>query len=206
MYARSNTITTEPSRIDDGIAFVRDQVMPAVQQMDGCVGVSMLVDRGSGRCIVTTAWRDQEVMTASAERVRDVRQRAAEVFGGQPEVAEWEVAVMHRVREAPDGACTRVIWGRGDPEATDRMIDTMRMALVPKVEEIPGFCSISHLVDRRNGSAVSAVTYQDRAAMEAARERGASLRQEFSQATGGEITGVAEFDLVLAHLRVPETV
>ena len=41
MYARSTTVHADPQRIDDGIANVRDEVMPAVQSMPGCMGVSM---------------------------------------------------------------------------------------------------------------------------------------------------------------------
>ena len=48
----------------------RDEMMPAVRGMDGCVGLSMLADRESGTCIVTTSWRDRESMQASAEGVR----------------------------------------------------------------------------------------------------------------------------------------
>jgi hypothetical protein len=32
------------------------------------------------------------------------------------------------------------------------------------------------------------------------------MREEFTRQTGGEITEIAEFDLALHHLRVPETV
>lgn len=206
MYVRTNTVTADPARVDDGIAFVRDRVVPAGRQMEGCVGLSMLVDRDSGRCILTTAWRDREAMQASADRVRDMRQRAAEVFGGQPEVAEWEVGILHGVREAGDGACTRVIWGQGDPGQMDHMLDVATTSLLPKVEEIPGFCAMSTAVDRESGRMASAVTYESRSAMEAARERGAALREEFTQAIGGTITDVAEFELVLAHSWVSETV
>ena len=45
MYARSTTVRGDPQSVDDGIAYVRDEVMPAVQQMDGCIGLSMLADR-----------------------------------------------------------------------------------------------------------------------------------------------------------------
>jgi len=33
--------------------------------MDGCIGLSMLVNRDTGHCIVTSAWRDEESMHAS---------------------------------------------------------------------------------------------------------------------------------------------
>src|SRR6478672_9353487 len=81
MYARSTTVQADPMRIDDGIANVRDEVMPAVMTMPGCMGVSMLVDRESGRCIVTTSWDSEESMSASREGVRAMRQRAGAVMG-----------------------------------------------------------------------------------------------------------------------------
>ena len=115
MYARSTTVRGDPQKLDDGIAYVRDEVMPAVQQMSGCVGLSMLCDRDSGRCIVTTAWADESAMHATEEAVRSMRERAGEMFGGPLEVQEWEIGVLHRRREAPDGACTRVTWTRATP-------------------------------------------------------------------------------------------
>ena len=45
MYARSTTVLGDPSRIEAGIGYARDEVMPAMQQMDGFVGLSMLADR-----------------------------------------------------------------------------------------------------------------------------------------------------------------
>ena len=68
MYARSTTVRGNPKAMDDGIAYVRDTVMPTVQQMDGCIGLSMLADRDSGRCIVTTSWADADAMNAQRER------------------------------------------------------------------------------------------------------------------------------------------
>ena len=77
MYARSTTIHADPQRIDAGIAHVRDEVMPAVQSMPGCIGLSMLCDRDTGRCIVTASWDSEEAMRATADSVHQMRQRAA---------------------------------------------------------------------------------------------------------------------------------
>jgi heme-degrading monooxygenase HmoA len=207
MYARSTTIHGNPGSLDEGIAYVRDEVMPAVTGMEGCVGLSMLVDRESGDCIVTTSWRDEEAMRSSAEGVRSMRERAAEMFGGAaPQVQEWEIAVLHRVHEAGEGACTRVTWSRADPAEADRVLDGWRMSVLPKLEEMPGFCSVSMLVSRSEGMGASAVTFKDRQSLEQTRESARAMRDEFAPKMGVAITDVREFELVLAHLRVPETV
>ena len=64
--ARSTTIEAQPESIDAGIAYVYDEIMPAVESMEGCIGISLLVDRESGRCIATTAWESAD--TAQAAR------------------------------------------------------------------------------------------------------------------------------------------
>ena len=206
MYARSTTTRGNPQMIDDAIAYLRDEVMPAVTAMEGCIGLSMMCDRDSGRCIATSAWQSEEAMHNSESGMHDMRMRYAQMMGSEPEVQEWEIAVLHRKHTAPEGACCRVIWSKGDPANADNVIDALRMTMVPRMEELPGFCSVSVLVDRETGRSVSAVVYKDRESMMQAADMGRAMREEFTRQMGGEITEVAEFDLVLAHLRVPETV
>src|SRR4051795_7310425 len=113
MHARSTTFRGDPGAIADGIAHVQDEVLPAVRQMDGCIGLSMLVDRHTGRCIVTTSWDDAAAMHRSAEAIRTIRQKAVSSVHGvesETEVVEWEVGVLHRVHTAPERAAGRVIW------------------------------------------------------------------------------------------------
>lgn len=206
MYARSTTVRGNPQAMDAGIAYVRDEIMPAVRQMDGCIGVSMLVDRGGGRCIATTSWADDEAMHRSAESVMPMRRRAAEIIGGEPEVDEWEIALMHRLHTAHHGACARVNWNDGDPADVDRTIDTFRMALLPKLDDLPGCCSVSVMLDRKTGRAVVTTTYDSPQDMAAAADEAREMREEFTRQLNRRITEVAEFELVLANLRVPETV
>ena len=88
MYARSTTVHGNPAAIDVGIAYVQEAVIPAVRDMDGCVGLSMLVDRESGHCIITTAWADADAMHRSAPNVRGIRDRTAEILCGNTETVE----------------------------------------------------------------------------------------------------------------------
>jgi heme-degrading monooxygenase HmoA len=205
MYARTTTVRGDPRAVDDGIAFARSEVWPRLERMDGCVGMSMLADRGAGRCIVTAAWATEDAMRASADDVLELRRQLDEVLRAESvEIAEWEIAVLHRSRPAGEAACVRAIWSDVPAGRVDGMVDVFRMSLLSRLDDLPGFCSVSLLVDRGSLRAVAAVTYEDRAAMEQAREQGAALREEFSGAMGSTITEVAEFDLAVAHLRVPE--
>ena len=173
--------------------------------MEGFVGLSMLADRRTGRCIATSAWADEPSMRASADRVQPMRKRIMEMFGGEMEVQEWEIAVLHRARMG-DGTCGRVTWVRTDPGNLDRMIDAYKTSLMPWWEEHEGFCSSSLMVDRRTGHCASSIVFDSHDAMDGTRDQFTTLREEFAQKMGLEILEVAEFDLVLAHLRVPETV
>nr|MDT0526069.1 hypothetical protein [Streptomyces sp. DSM 41633] len=78
MFARSTTIAARTQAINAGIAHVRDEVMPALDTIHGSVGLSLMVDRQTGDGVLTTAWRSEEAMHATAT------------------VDEWEIAAVHR--------------------------------------------------------------------------------------------------------------
>ena len=206
MYARTTTMRGDPQAVDSLVATVRDELMPSLLELDGCIGLSLLVDRDTGRVIATSAWETQEAMRAGAEAVGSLRQRAAESFGATPEVQEWEIAVLHRAHRVADGACARVVWTRTEPGNLDRIMDAYRDSLMPWWEKTDGFCSNSFLVDRQAGRCSSTVVFESREAMAHTRDQFTTLREEFVTKMGMEILEVAEFDMALAHLRVPETV
>lgn len=206
MFARSTTVTGSADALDAGIALVRDEIMPVVTRMEGCRGLSLLVDRETGGAIVTTSWDSAEAMQASESTVGPMRDRAEQRFGGRADVREWEIAVLHRSRPVPEEACARVTWLRVDPRRLPELLEVYRAATVRQIEDLPGFCSTSFLVDRRSGLGAVSTTYATRQVMVANREEASDLRADVSQRLAAEILDVAEFEVVLAHLRVPETV
>lgn len=206
MYARSSTFHSDPSRIDEGIAFVRDEVAPALEEVAGATGLSLIVHRDSGRLIATSGWENMQALRDGDDRMRPLRERGAEILGAAPMVDVWEIAVLHRVRETGPGACLRASWLRVDPARIERSVDNYRSTLLPMMEELPGFCSASLFVDRATGRSVSSVTYADRAAMDTGREMAASMRRTAVAENDLQLLEVAEFEVERAHLRVPETV
>jgi len=206
VYARSTTIRSQPSAIDAGIAFVRDEVMPKVQAVDGCVGVSLLVDRQSGRCIFTSAWETEQALRSGLELVQPMRARAEDMFGGLRKAEQWEIAAVHRDHHAGDGACVRATWVQVDPARMDDGIEMYKTSVLPALADLEGFCSASLMVNRMTGRAVSSVTFDSRAAMERNREQATALKNAKTGEAGAAELDEAEFDLALAHLRVPEIV
>ena len=205
MFVRTTEVQADPAKIDDGIGVVRDDIFPAVSEMDGCVGMSLLVDRDSGRCIATTAWQSEDAMRASAEKVVSMRDRAEQSMGTEgSEVHQWEVAVVHRAHAVPQGACARLTWLSGDPGMADRVMDTFRMAILPRIEEMEGFCSASLMIDRQAGRAVGTVVFDSREAMEATRGDARSLRERVTGELGATVDRVDEMEMAFAHLHVPE--
>jgi heme-degrading monooxygenase HmoA len=193
-----------PSSVDAGTAYVGDKVMPLLEGLDGYIGLSLLADRSSGRCIITSAWESEDAMHASAPAVEEVRSRAAEIFGGgTPTVDEWEIAVLHREHEAGEGACVRVTWAKADPGQVDSGIETFKAAL-PAMQELEGHCSASLLVDRASGRGVVSVAYESAETVERNRAEMDRLRGSVSDEVAAQILEEHDFELMIAHLRVPE--
>jgi hypothetical protein len=205
VYARSTTVLAKKREsIDEGITHIRDVALPAMQRMDGFIGLSLLVDRDSGRCIATSSWESKAAMRAPAGPVGVIRDRAVEILGGTMIVGEWEILVMHRDHPTRPGARARGTWLRMAPAAIDHAVDVYKMVSIPALEALDEFCSASLLVDRASGSAMSTETYDSREALHRNRERADAIQSAGNKETGAEIREACEFELAIAHLRVPE--
>lgn len=204
--ARSSTFRSRPEAVEAGIDAVRDEVLPALLEVQGCVGLSMLVDRVTGTCIVTSAWESEQLLRASAAQAAPLRARAQQVLGGRPEVRAWRVGLLHRAERTPAGAFARVTWTRLRREQMDEQREVFRAEVLPQIEQLRGFCSASLLQDRHTGRAALSVVYDTSEALIEARAVAVGLRAEALRRRPSELLAVAELEVVLAHLRVPETV
>src|SRR5215212_9376117 len=99
-------------------------------------------------------------MSASRDAVRAMREQSANVMGGQFDVEEWEIAVMHRAHTMSEGARARLIYSRlRDAAQADRVIDAWRSNVLPRLDEFDGFSSVSLMIDRSTGRGVTTVCF-----------------------------------------------
>ena len=159
MYARSTTISGDPDRIEAGIRYVHDEVMPMLTSLAGCVGMSMIAERDTGRVIVTSSWESDAAMHLADAVLGPMRARGTDILAGIATIDEWEVAVMHRDHPSREGSCCRVTWLRLNHTDIDRGIELYRTVMLPDMERLEGFCSASLMVNRAKGRACSTTTY-----------------------------------------------
>lgn len=207
MYARTTTAVAQPDRIDEGIRLVNDELMPKMTDIDGWMGLSLLVDRSSGRCIAATSWESEDAMRASAEQLQPVRKRLLAAMGSEdPVIQEWEIAVLHRDHASPAGACARVTWGRPQEGQLDDAVAGFKANVLPGLDNQRGFCSASMLVSREAGLICGTASFESKADLEASREFAQQMRATMTERTGIEFVDVLECELPVHHLRVPEHV
>lgn len=204
MLVRSTVIDSDLTRVDRGIAFVRDRVVPAVEKLDGGLGVSMLVNRATGHTVTHSMWGTRVAMAASGAALAKLRHEAGAILGGIPLAEEWEVAELYRARRDQLGFAVRSTRLEYDRDDTEHFVDVFRTTTVPALTLVDGFTGAELLVDRDRGVAVALTTFADRRALEDGRRVTAEIRRTSIEKARARVTQVVETDLVLTVSHVPD--
>ncbi len=207
MFTRTIDWIGHPDRLDALIHYT-NEALDRLGELEGFVGTSLIADRAAGRFITTSAWRSEEARDAVARELMPIVATGVDIAGGTIEDARidgWEVALMHRDHRSILGACSRVTWAEWTPSDIDRVVTHFRDVVIPEVDS-EGFCSASLFVDRATGLTCATVSYDSVDAMTAARQSAVRLRAAAASEFDGRILEVGEFEVCVAHLRVPERV
>ncbi len=93
MYARVTEVQGSPDKVEDGIRSFNEQVLPAVQGVDGYKGAILLVDRSTGKGLGLTLWEDEDARRRGGEAVAQARENTIQAMGASvPAINEYEVA------------------------------------------------------------------------------------------------------------------
>lgn len=80
VFARISTLEGSPDQIDEGLRYVRENVLPQISQQDGFRGMVALADRQSGKTLGVTFWESEEALRASEEAADRLRADSAEAM------------------------------------------------------------------------------------------------------------------------------
>ena len=156
---------------------------------------------------LAVAWADEDALKASKETVRPMQDRLMQMLKADDALIQpWDIAVLHREKPSADGARATVTWARVAPDHVDTLLNAHRGSLLSRLQELPSFCSLSLVVDRKQGRTVSVTSFDSRESLELTRKEARRMREEFARAVSARLHDVAEMDVVVAHLHVPETI
>ena len=95
MHARTTTLEAPAERMDEAVSYLREQIIPQLQQQDGYKGLIALGDRQSGKLHGVVLWESKEAMRASEEAGERLRGESAQGTGSQiAGVERYEVAIF----------------------------------------------------------------------------------------------------------------
>lgn len=202
MFVRSSTIMAEPAQIDDGIIYVREEVRPQVAELPGNLGLSMWVDRPSGRAVVTTFWTDRKSLEASSAVAASLRQESAKRLAGESTVEVTELVHVHRVKPSQPGYWSRFVELDVAADDIDRLVRHFESSSLPSLQQHDGLVVAIMGVNRDDGKALVATTFETRQALDASRSGSEERRDKStSEVPSASVTSVLELELVIAGWR-----
>jgi len=206
MYVRATTISADPARIDEGVDFVRNSVVPAVNTLPGCLGLSAFVDRENALVTVSTAYETEQARAEADTLLTPLRAKGTRILGGGTPVTEFfELAVIDRLRPAEPGFWSRLTRVTIDPAQVDEAVDAYTSSTLNDVQLLPGYCSAVLLTDRARGMGVVSVTFDSRQHLADSRALAQQIRDSGLAKAGAEVVEVREAEIVIAGLKLPQS-
>ena len=202
MRARVNLITADPDRMVDTIGYIKTSVRPAVDSVDGSLGLSLYANAEIGVAVLESFWASREALIHSeqmaAPRRTDVVRRAV----GTVSVERYRVPVYEREAPLDTAAGLRLTRMDMDPPRIEDTVECFGATVGPRMADAGGFCGALLLVDRDTGRSISETMWASRKALAASRGEAAAVRVETVQSTGARIRAVEEYDLVFSTARI----
>jgi hypothetical protein len=203
MQARFNLITMDPLRLGDSVWFIETEVRPAVERLDGSLGLSLYTNPELGVAVLESYWVSRDTLRASEHQVSASRQAAVRRAVGTVSVERYRVPVCEREIPLRTGAGLRLTRMDIDPANAEEAAEVYGATAVPSLAETDGFCAALLFLDRRTGHSIGETIWLNPQRLAASRSAAAAVRVETVALTGCVIRAVEEYGLVFSSARNP---
>jgi heme-degrading monooxygenase HmoA len=191
---------TGAKNIDDGVAFVRDNAVPVLQEQKGYRGVTASADRDGGVLGVLSLWETEADRDASFGPLAELRQQGLDVVGGELTVESFEQLVEEMASPPTVGSALMVTRISMDPAKVDENLGFFKSEVVPRITAAPGFLALRNMMDRKTGRGLVGSAWADQEAMKNAAAQGQARRDE-GRARGVSFDGDSYREIVFADVR-----
>ena len=167
MYAALITGSIRPDQVDQAIGIYQERIVPMVRAWSGFRGLYVLIDRASGRGLISVLYETEE----DARRVETSGQfqQAAAAFGemlAAPPTREVREVIYHDQRGQARYA--RVTEAALEPDQVARVGDDTSMPEAAARQ--PGYAGFLIMVDRAGGNLTGMSFWESQQALEASEQ------------------------------------
>lgn len=206
MYGRVTRLQIPPDAVDKGIAFFKENVVPAARSAPGNAGAVLLVDRKNGMAIGITLWETTQALNASETMGINSRTQSAAATGATIlNVERYEQVIADRAQPTKAGAFVRVNTMAGPPDRIDNAIKFMQKA-IPTIKAQKGYRSLIMNVDRMTGRGTVSTVWDTLADLEASEAGVSGMRRDAADAAGATDVKVEIFESAFAEIKQTATV
>ena len=191
---------TGAKNIDDGVAFVRDNAVPVLQEQKGYRGTTASADRDGEVLGILSLWETEAARDASFGPLAELRQQGLDVVGGELTVESFEQLVEEMKSPPTAGSALMVTRISMDPAKIDENLGFFKSEVVPRISAAPGFLALRNMLDRKTGRGLVGSAWADQDAMKQAAAQ-AEARRDEGRARGVSFDGDSYREIVFADVR-----
>lgn len=165
MYARLLT-WRHAKNIDDGVAYLREKVMPTISELKGFRGVTASADLAGDVLSVLSLWQTESDRQTSFGPLSTARREATDIVGGELSVESLEQLVAEAGPTPPrEGSWLLVRSLSMEPAEIDQNLADFKANVLPRIKASPGFQNLRVLIDRTTGTGHAGSVWSDEASM-----------------------------------------
>ena len=201
MYVRITTAEGAKD-IEAGVAFLRDEIVPQLEQQKGFRGLSLSGNRETGEISVLTIWETESDLQASESATEKMRTDALKALGAGPATIEHFEEALSEVGTVPPGPGSRLQVRRVKiaPDRVDENLAFFRANVLPELKAVPGFQAVRQVINRQSGEGAVGTVWADDASLRAA-EKQTEARRSTAADRGVTFGEVSYREILYATMR-----